>query len=364
MEKWTGEQRGFIVTAYLENVRSFIRAQREFRLHFHLAPRAPVPSWKAIFVWTNNLKTAGKTTVTRGGSVRTVRTPENVEAVRESFTRKPRRSARRHSISLGLSTRTVRRILHDDLHLHPYKIQIVHALNPTDYPIRVGFCEHMLQLFEDNQLLVHNLWMSDEANFHLSGNVNKQNFRYWAVLNPQELHERPLHSPKVTVWCAMSTNGIIDPYFFEDDNGHAVTVTSARYVQMLNNFLIPELRQFHVNEDTYFQQDGATSHTARVSMDLMRNLFPNRLISRNGDIQWPPRSPDLSSCDFFLWGYLKSKVFETRPATIQNLKMRITQEIRAITPEVLRRVSENFSSRLRQCVQNDGRHLTGVIFKK
>jgi len=45
---------------------------------------------------------------------------------------------------------------------------------------------------------------SDEAHFHISGTVNKQNVRYWAAENPQTIHQRPLHSPKVTVWCALS----------------------------------------------------------------------------------------------------------------------------------------------------------------
>jgi hypothetical protein len=76
MQPWTGEQRGFAVTAYLENGRSYIRAQRKFREHFHFPARAPVPSRKAISVWANNLKTTGQTTTRR-----TVRTPENVEAV-------------------------------------------------------------------------------------------------------------------------------------------------------------------------------------------------------------------------------------------------------------------------------------------
>jgi hypothetical protein len=104
---------------------------------------------------------------------------------------------------------------------------------------------------------------------------------------------------------------------------------------MLENFLIPELHGFPVHENTYFQQDGITSHTARVTMNLLKDLFPNRPVSRNGDVQWPPRSPDLSSCDYFLWGYLKSKVFEIRPATIQDLKVRIQEEVHAITPAVL-----------------------------
>jgi hypothetical protein len=96
---------------------------------------------------------------------------------------------------------------------------------------------------------------------------------------------------------------------------------------MLETFLIPELQWFPVNENTHFQQDGATSHTARVTMNLLKDLFLNHLISRNGDVQWPPRSPDLSPCNFFLWGYLKSKVFETCPATTQDLKVRIREEV-------------------------------------
>jgi hypothetical protein len=51
-------------------------------------------------------------------------------------------------------------------------------------------------------------------NFHLSGTVNKHNFRYWAAENLQELHARPLHSPKVTVWCTLSSIDVIGPYFF------------------------------------------------------------------------------------------------------------------------------------------------------
>jgi hypothetical protein len=139
MQRWTGEQRGFAVTAYLENDRSYIHAQREFCPHFYFPPCALVPSRKAISVWANNLKTTGQTTIRRGGSARTVRTPENVEAIGVAIARSPQRSARRHSVALGLSTRTVRRIWHDDLHLHTYKMQMGHALNPGDYAMRVGF---------------------------------------------------------------------------------------------------------------------------------------------------------------------------------------------------------------------------------
>jgi hypothetical protein len=90
-------------------------------------------------------------------------------------------------------------------------------------------------------------------------------------------------------------------FFFENEAEHAVTVNSERNVAMIHNFLTPQLARFPVNENTFFQQDGATSHTARISMNAVNALFPGRVISRNGDIPWPPHSPDLA-CDFFYGG--------------------------------------------------------------
>ena len=51
--------------------------------------------------------------------------------------------------------------------------------------------------------------------------------------------------------------------------------------------------------NVWFQQDGATAHTANESMTIVRNMFPGHLISRFGDMPWPPHSPDLSEGDFF-----------------------------------------------------------------
>ena len=87
------------------------------------------------------------------------------------------------------------------------------------------------------------------------------------------------------------------------------------------------------------------------------------LISLRGDIGWPARSPDLNPCDYFLWGYLKSKVYSNRPRSIEQLKDAIRQEITVIPHEMTRRVIDNFRGRLRQCVDNNGSHLADLIFK-
>ena len=134
---------------------------------------------------------------------------------------------------------------------------------------------------------------------------------------------------------------------------------------MLENFLGPKLAPHPVTEETFFPQDGTTCHTARDSMAAVRNLFPNNVISRYGGITWPARSPDLSACDFFLWGYLKSQVFKApAPHTVQELKHRIQQEVKGIPVEMLLRVMGDVRKRLAECLQRNGDHLNDVIFRK
>ena len=117
----------------------------------------------------------------------------------------------------------------------------------------------------------------------------------------------------------------------------------------------------HDMDNVWFQQDGATAHTSRRAMGILREMFPGHLISLRGDIGWPAHSSHLNPYDFFLWGYLKSKVYSNRPQSIKHLKDAIRQEITTIPHEMIRRVMDNF--RELSCVDNKGSHLTDLIFK-
>jgi hypothetical protein len=144
---------------------------------------------------------------------------------------------------------------------------------------RNGAFEHAMScLLRENPDILNNLLMTENAHFHLSGFVNKQNMRYRSPVNPKELHEMPMHSPNVTVLCRVGAFGIVGPYFFENDNEETVTVNSERYVTVLEGFVEPQLRRLGIDPTAL-------------------------LISRFGDIAWPARSPDLTVPDFFLWGF-------------------------------------------------------------
>jgi hypothetical protein len=115
--------------------------------------------------------------------------------------------------------------------------------------------------------------------------------------------------------------------------------------------------------DAWFQQDGATAHMAWRSMQVLWEMFPGKLISLCSDVEWPAHSPDLAPCNFFLWGYFKSKVYTHRPENFQALKDAIDWEIATIPPAMTEQVVRAFRNRLEECIANDGQPLGDIIFK-
>ncbi|GFU87872.1 transposable element Tc3 transposase [Trichonephila clavipes] len=203
---------------------------------------------------------------------------------------------------------------------------------------------------------------SDEAHFWLNGYVRKQNCHIWSEVNPQVYVETPLHPEKLTVWCALWAGVIIGSYFFKNDEGHNVTVNGDRYRAMIPDFFIPELNNHDVQE-LWFQQDGATCHTARATIDLLKDTFVDRLISRFGPVNWPPRSCDLTPLDYFLWGYVKSLVYADKPQTLDHLEDNIRRVIADIRPQILEKVIKNWTSRLDYIRASRGSHMPEIIFK-
>ena len=80
-------------------------------------------------------------------------------------------------------------------------------------------------------------------------------------------------------------------------------------------------------DEMWMQQDGATCHTANETIELLQRRFGDKLISRNGPVNWPPRSCDFTPLDYFLWGYAKSLVYANNPATLEANIVRVDQDI-------------------------------------
>lgn len=359
MQHYSNEQRLIIVKTHYKSGESFAETVRRLRAIFG---RNNAPNESTVRRLINKFETKftlmdEKTTVRR----RPCRSLENIAAVRESVAENPDTSIRHRGQELNITRPTLQRILTKDLYLHAYKIQLTQEIKPRDHAQRRGFVDWVLEHHEIDADFSKKIIFSDEAHFQLNGYVNKQNCRIWGAENPRVILEKPMHPPRVTVWCAFRADGVIGPYFFQNAAGNALTVNGVRYREMLTEFLWPELDRIDV-DDMFFQQDGATCHTALETMALLRTRFPHRVISRFGDQHWPPRSCDLTPMDYFLWGYLKDKVYENKPQTIERLKEEIQRVIAEITPQVCEKVIQNFMKRMTVCQRSRGGHLPDVVF--
>ncbi|GFV41026.1 uncharacterized protein TNCV_2666171 [Trichonephila clavipes] len=115
--------------------------------------------------------------------------------------------------------------------------------------------------------------------------------------------------------------------------------------------------------ELWLQQDGATCHTARATIDLLKDTFGDHLISRFGPVNGPPRSCDLTPLDYFLWGYVKSLVYADKPQTLDHLEDNIRRVIADIRPQMLEKVIENWTSRLDYIRASRGSPMLEIIFK-
>ncbi|GFX37127.1 putative DD41D transposase [Trichonephila clavipes] len=117
------------------------------------------------------------------------------------------------------------------------------------------------------------------------------------------------------------------------------------------------------HKELWFQQDGATCHTARATIDLLKDTLGDRLISRFGPVNWPPRSCDLTPLDYFLWGYVKSLVYADELQTLVHLEDNIRSVIADIRPQTLEKVIKNWTSRLDYIRASRGSPMPEIIFK-
>ena len=121
------------------------------------------------------------------------------------------------------------------------KILKFYYLNMTSFKCSLLLSKHkriLRTVFSMTFSKISGFILYDEVHFHISGNVNKQNFRFWCNENPRIIHEQPLHAQKVTVRYGIMGAKSIGPYFFEDVDGATVAVKGGNYKQMIQEYLL------------------------------------------------------------------------------------------------------------------------------
>ena len=199
---------------------------------------------------------------------------------------------------------------------------------------------------------------SDEAHFDLGGYVNKKICGIWGTENLHAYNQKQKHPKRVTGWCRFWSRGIIGSFFYENEQGEAVTVNGDRYRAMLNEFLFTKIEEQDIG-NIWFQHDRATCHTAEATLDVLRRVFEDRIISRIADVV---RRCDLTPLEYYLWGAVKDKCYADKPETIDALKDNMREAIAEIQLHKIDNVFKNCTDRVGYCMASRGSHLNEIIF--
>jgi len=114
------------------------------------------------------------------------------------------------------------------------------------------------------------------------------------------------------------------------------------------------------------RESGLSRHTVRTVLKEDLNIRPRkphyvqeltRWLGRRGPHEWPARSPDLTPCDFFLWGWAKEEVYWAKPRTIEQLEDRIRNVITNVPHDFLQKAVDSMPGRLRKLVDAAGAYI-------
>jgi hypothetical protein len=230
--------------------------------------------------------------------------------------------------------------------MRPYHQRAIHELKPIDKPRRVEMARALLAMAAEDPEFFSKIVWTDEAKFELSGAVNSHNTIFWSKTNPERrVESKRIDQNGVMVWAGISTRGRHGPFMV---NGR---LTGKMYLTMLQEQIIPALGD---TSQLWFMQDGAPAHNCNIVKAYLRQVFGDRVIAIGWDPEWAPRSPDVTPCDFFLWGFLKDRVYGDRLSDRQALKAKIWAEFNEIDQGMIEKACLSVRSRLEDLISSQG----------
>lgn len=307
-------------------------------------PAARIPHRNTIANVTNKLRDL-KTVHNqyKGTTTKSVRNRENIEAVRQLLENEKHRSPDEPGSSIRRNPLNIKRssfnnIVNKDLAYYPYKIAKQQKINERNAEHRLAMCR---KLARKPVAYYDNLIVSDEAIFSLGGHVHnrKNNVNYSSTRKgrPNQWYtERSQGEQRVMALCFMHGSGhVFGPYWFASDK----RLNADLYKHTLAHKVFPEMKTElgrRVWDAAIWQQDGAKCHQANIVVNWLDDIFEDRMLairSVRGD-QWAPSSPDMNPCDYFLWGYLKEKVYKPMPTSLAELKGKVHEVFHNIPREI------------------------------
>lgn len=339
-------------------LRCFIECDRNYRhaeeLYLNRYPERRQPNKNMFPKLESNLKNFGSFVKPRAKHYNKPEREINEINVIGYITANPKCSLEEVKTAVGVSKSQAGKIL-KKYKYKPYKFKKIHDLHPGDEVRRIQFCNWYIENCEADPNFHLRIMWTDEAKVTNCGIFNRHNNRYWSAENTHVTI--PIqHQGRfgINIWCGIFGHQIVGPFFYENN------LTSQLYNQILREVVGPFIENIPLgNLNTiYYQQDGAPAHNALIVRNYLDTEFPNRWLGTHGPIPWPPRSPDLTPPDFFLWGFLKNEIYQRQHENLEELQESIRAAFRKISRIHLINTLRSVKKRCELC-----RNLNGFQFE-
>ena len=293
---FTEEQEIWIVEKFHQKLSSS-QIRRLFRKDFSIKNERSIPNVVAFRRIFDRFKKNGVASSKKEGRPKKLKSDPMKLKVVAMFKAQPHLSLRRASRFLKICPATIHNYLHE-AGFHPYKPAKAQILTELQKEQRIWFDCWILMMGEAFLQLVA---FSDEKWFVLHMAPNRQNYRNWSIENPHELLDiKKQGDAKAMCFVCVVDGRILDPFWFQDDKGKNVSVNTDAYIKMLKTHIIPQMKKMKNFQKFWWQQDGASCHCSKKSLDFLEGHFGDRIISRRAAVIWPSSSPDHNPLDYSL----------------------------------------------------------------
>ena len=281
---------------------------------------------------------------------RPIRDAAFIEEIQATVEANPRKSMRAISREKGVSDRTVRQTIHEDLDLKSFALRKGQYLTETQMERRFVRASALLNDMK-HETVGYLRFFSDEKNFTQEQKINRRNDRYLAD-NIEEvpivMHVKfPLN---VMVLAVVSSEGdVMPPFIFEK----GVKLNSEVYIEVLNNVVKPWMHEVAKGRPYVFQQDSAPCHASKKTQAwLLENVYHHW-----SPELWPPNSPDLNPLDYFVWGVLEAKTNSVFHPNLDSLKTAIVEQFALLDRHDIIKACRAFRTRVEKVVKAEGGHI-------
>ena len=273
---------------------------------------------------------------------------EKISAITDFFLENPFASLNDASKELKIPKSTISWYLKKKIKMTPYKMSLGQTLLAAHKAGRLNFCQWLLSQPTPPDF-VQLIVFGDEKWFHLTQHPNRQNTRYWAFTNPHMTIDTKVQGcAKVQAFVCVCDGKVLPVIWHVDEEGKNISVNTDRYCEAIDE-IVKHLPKRKIKK-LWWQQDGAPCHTSHKSLNKLKGIFGDRIISNNFETKWPSRSPDLNPLDYSFWGMAMKEVWDKHPKSIDELKTVVETFFSSLSEDLVRRTVANILKRAELCI--------------